>query len=78
MNPEYIVGEVSFGNSLAPEAEFYKDESSRQAALINELVAEVANLKRNRRVLRDALMRCAPLSTDAMEAKCEAMTATAS
>ena len=62
----YVVGEVGFGPSFGAEA-----------ARVELLEAQVAQLIKDRNVLRRALERCAALSEEVSHAKHEALLATA-
>lgn len=76
MIPDLVVGEVGFGSNFAPEADFYRAQAGQLGLHIADLEDEIARLKRDRRMLREALQRCAALSDSAATEKHEALLAT--
>lgn len=73
MIPDLVVGEVGFGNNLAPEAEFYRAESGQLHLRIEELEAENRALIKLNNQLARALKQCAALSEEASNHKHEAL-----
>ena len=73
MSTDLVVGEVGFGSNFAPEADFYRAQAGQLGLQIADLEDEVARLRRDRRILREALQRCAALSDSAAAQKHEAL-----
>jgi hypothetical protein len=65
MIPDLVVGAVGFGPNFAADP--------AESQIIAELRAQVADLKRQRSILREALQGCAALSDVTATAKHEAL-----
>ena len=77
MSVDFTVGEVGFGSNFAPESEFYKTQCEQHELHIKDLEAEVAELIRQRNMLRRVLQKCAALSPEISDLKHEVLLETA-
>ena len=73
MIPDLVVGEVGFGSNFAPEADFYRAQAGQLGLQVADLEAEVAELIRQRTILRKALQGCAALTPEKATEKHEAL-----